>query len=817
MASQTDPNTVDGKSGPTAPQTAVFRHAVAACALAAGLVALVGLAGYASGQHLLASLRLDYIPIAPDTALSFLVLSGLLLTVATGRLPALAGRLAAVVAGLVAVHGLLAGVEHLSGIALTAGHLLYPVVEQLGPHAVGRMSPLTGGLFLLAGAATALLMWPNSGRRARDAASALGALVGVGGFIAAIGYLFNAPLLYGSEIIPIAALTASDFVLLGAALAAAAGPAGLVLRPFAGTSVRAQLLRTFVPLTAVVLLCQSYLHELVAEPLGIGSSLASALLVLLLVPVAVIAVARASRGLARTLEVAEAQRCQAEDELRQSHQRLQALIDAAPLAIFTLADDNTIQSWNPAAERTFGWRAEDVIGRPPPMVTPETQAEYQQLRERLRRGGALTNYEGQRRRRDGSPVDLSISTAPVVDRDGRISGTIYLAADVSERKQAEERFLQAQKMEAVGRLTAGIAHDFNNLLTAINGFTELAQLQVAPDDPVCVMLGRIANAGRQAADLVRQLMVFSRKQDVQPRVLDLNATVCHMDQLLRRIIGEDIALTTIDAPGLWPVKADPTQLEQVLANLVVNARDAMPGGGHLTIETANVTLDELSAAALSAAHPGDYVCLSVTDDGVGISDEVRAHLFEPYFTTKEYGKGTGLGLATVYGIVQQHGGHVHVYSELGRGTTFKVYFPRTLEMPDASCGDQPSSQPAGGGETIMLVEDNPEVRSLAHAVLAAQGYQLLTADNAEAALGMLSGHGAPIHLLLTDVVMPGCSGTELADRIRALHPGIKVLFMSGYAEDAVARHGLLAEGMAFLPKPFNALDLARQVRRVLDA
>jgi len=427
-------------------------------------------------------------------------------------------------------------------------------------------------------------------------------------------------------------------------------------------------------------------------------------------------------------------------------------------------------------------------------------------------------------RRDGTPFPTLMITTLLKDEQRNIYATAAIARDITARKQAEEekeqlqaQFLQAQKMEAVGQLTAGIAHDFNNLLTAINGFAQLMQMQMAPADPLYEHAEKILSSGQSAASLVRQLMMFSREEIAEHQVLDLNTAVTSMDDLLRRTIGEDIGLHAALTSDPWPVRADPAQVEQVIMNLAVNARHAMPDGGQLIVETANVVLDEDYAGSHLGVEPGEYVLLAVSDTGVGMSQEVQARIFEPFFTTKERGMGTGLGLATVYTIVEQSQGHIRVYSEEGQGTTFKIYLPRVRDTIQPAATALPGAEMPRGDETILMVEDNPDVRDLIQHLLQEHGYTVLEAGNGEEALEAAAGHAGPIHLLLTDVVMPGTSGKDLARQLTAARAGLKVLFMSGYTDAAIAHHGILDAGFSFLQKPFNPTDLTRKVRGVLDA
>jgi len=385
-----------------------------------------------------------------------------------------------------------------------------------------------------------------------------------------------------------------------------------------------------------------------------------------------------------------------------------------------------------------------------------------------------------------------------------------------ELSQTQEQLTQARKMEAVGRLAGGIAHDFNNLLTVMVGRSQLLLRRLGAQDPIRADIELMEQTADRAAELTRQLLAFSRKQVLQPAVLDLNAVVTNVAEMLRRLIGEDIALVTALDPALGHVKADPGQIEQILINLAANARDAMCKGGRLTLETANAELDAAYARHHVDVHPGPHVMLAVSDSGVGMTPETQAQIFEPFFTTKGPGVGTGLGLATVYGIVKQSGGHIWVYSEPGRGTTFKIYLPRVEEAVTPSAARPCLPEPAWGHETILLVEDEQAVRNIARDVLQAQGYTVLEAKHGRDALLISELYSGPIHLLLTDVVMPEMSGRELANRLAPLRPTMPIIYMSGYTDAAVVHHGVLDPGTIFLQKPFTPDALARKIRQVLD-
>jgi nitrogen-specific signal transduction histidine kinase/CheY-like chemotaxis protein len=387
--------------------------------------------------------------------------------------------------------------------------------------------------------------------------------------------------------------------------------------------------------------------------------------------------------------------------------------------------------------------------------------------------------------------------------------------DITERKCLEQQFRHSQKMEAVGRLAGGVAHDFNNLLTIITGYGQMLQRNLEPGSSMRAYAEEVLKSGERAASLTRQLLAFSRRQDFSPRGLDLNTLVRNTENMLHRLIGEDIELATILATGLGLVRGDPGQIEQVIFNLAVNARDAMPNGGNLTLETANVELDETDAHGHIPIKPGSYVMLAVTDTGCGMDPPTQAHIFEPFFTTKEPGKGTGLGLATVYGIVKQHGGNIWVDSEPGQGTAFKIYLPR-VEMDAAKVEERRAgARELRGSETILVVEDDQAVRSLVVRLLRSMGYWVLEASRVDEALMVCVRHKGPVHLLLTDVVMPQMSGRDLLGHIRPLRPDIRVLFTSGYTEEALHRRPL-EQDAAFLQKPFTEEALARKVRDVLD-
>jgi PAS domain S-box-containing protein len=502
---------------------------------------------------------------------------------------------------------------------------------------------------------------------------------------------------------------------------------------------------------------------------------------------------------------------QADETIR----RLSTAVGQSPAAVIITDPSGRIVYVNRKFTEITGYSSEEIVGENPRLLkSGKTSVEqYRQLWSTIQ-SGATWRGEYQNRRKNGELYWASATIAPVKDESGTITNFVAIQEDVTETRSLEAQLRQAQKMEAVGRLAGGVAHDFNNLLTVITSYSQLLLEDMAAADPRRADLQEIQRAAIGAAGLTRQLLAFSRQQVLEPRVLNLNEVLSAAGKMLQRLIGEDVALQLTLAPELGNVKADPGQIEQVIMNLAVNARDAMPDGGKLTIETSNIDLEASYAAQHAVVAPGSYVLVTVTDTGSGIDEPTKARLFEPFFTTKEIGKGTGLGLATVYGIVKQSNGYIWVYSELGHGTSFKVYLPR---VTDAAAATTEARLPLnnGGTETILLAEDASAVRAVAQEILKRLGYTVLVANDGHSALQLARARPDTIHLLITDVIMPEMSGRQLADRLKEQRPGLKVLFVSGYTDDAIVRHGMLEPGIAFLQKPFTPQKLARKVREVL--
>ncbi len=504
---------------------------------------------------------------------------------------------------------------------------------------------------------------------------------------------------------------------------------------------------------------------------------------------------------------------ESEEQIRHAKEEWESTFDSVPDLISILDEHHVIRRANRVMAARLGLRPQDLVGKTcyslvhglssPPPDCPHAQLVLDHLEH------TAEIHE------DRLGGDFLVTCAPLHDKDGRVTGAVHVARDITASRKLEAQFQQAMKMEAVGRLAGGVAHDFNNMLSVILGYTDLAMRRMNPLDPLYKDLQEIDKAGRRSADITRQLLTFSRKQVVTPKVIDLNEVIAGQRNMLGRLIGEDINLSFDPAPELWPVKVDPSQIDQILANLAVNARDAVTGVGAVTIATANAVLDETYTRGNADVIPGEYVMLIFSDTGAGMDVETRERIFEPFFTTKGEGQGTGLGLSTVFGIVTQNAGVIHVYSEPGMGTTFKIYFPRFRGEAEKTV-EQPRELSLAGKETVLIVEDEEQILNLAREILSDCGYHVLTARSPGEACLLVEKHAGNIHLLVTDVIMPGMNGKELQERVTKLKPDIKTMFMSGYTANIMAHRGLIGDDVEFLQKPFSVQGLAEKVRRVLN-
>jgi PAS domain S-box-containing protein len=502
--------------------------------------------------------------------------------------------------------------------------------------------------------------------------------------------------------------------------------------------------------------------------------------------------------------------------LQRNNALLAAIFRSSPIGIYLLDPEGRVVLWNPSAERIFGYSEIEALGRIPPFVRPELLGEFRANFARMSHGESAVGFEVRRQRKDGTPIDINVAWATLRNADGEFGGIVHAVMDITERRQIEAELRQVQKMEAVGQLTGGIAHDFNNLLGVVIGNLDLLEERIVADPESTELLREALHAALRGAELTRQLLAVARRQPLQPKVVETDRVVTGISQLLARAIGGQIKIVLQLPDGVWPVLIDPAQLEAAMLNLAVNARDAMPDGGTLTIEAANLSLDAEEAGALIELAAGDYVVLAVSDTGTGMPPEVIARVFEPFYTTKPVGQGTGLGLSMVYGFAKQSGGAVKIYSEPGVGTTIRLYLPRAVgAVSDAPAPPSVSALPTGS-ETILVVEDNATLRKVAVRQLHELGYTTLEADNAAAALAVIDS-GQPIDLMFTDIAMPGgADGRSLARQAAALRPGLKVLFTTGFTMAAADAVGPAAFADRLLSKPYRKTELAQRVRAALD-
>jgi PAS domain S-box-containing protein len=517
------------------------------------------------------------------------------------------------------------------------------------------------------------------------------------------------------------------------------------------------------------------------------------------------------------LDITERKR--AEETLQESEEKYRLLVNQIPAVVYIGYPDWSLDCFDRKIEELTGYAKEDFDSRRRTWLDLVFPEDIDKAKKRFRaavKGDGSYVTEHRIRNKTGEVSWIQARNRIILDAAGKVEYISGVFFDITERKKMEDQLSKAQKMEVVGLLAGGVAHDFNNLLTAIMGYSDMIMMRLRQEDPLYPYVQEISKAAARGASLTHQLLAFSRKQILQPQVVNLNEVVLGMENMLRRLIGEDIDLLTSIDQELGFVKADPGQIEQIIMNLAVNAREAMPHGGNLTIETANVSLDQSYTRGHIDVSPGPYVMLAMSDNGLGMDAGTISHIFEPFFTTKETGKGTGLGLATVYGIVKQSGGHIWVYSEPGQGTTFKIYLPRVEELPEEAKPKAAAPAFLGGNETILVVEDDAVLRELISTALRTYGFTVMEAEHGGEALLICEREQAPIHLMLTDVVMPQMSGSALAERLKQLHPEMKIIFMSGYTENAIVHHGVLYAQVNFIPKPFKMLALMQKIREVLD-
>ncbi|HEV8304417.1 MAG TPA: ATP-binding protein [Gemmatimonadales bacterium] len=752
--------------------------------LAAGVVLAHGaivLVGWWLGWPLFVTPPASFIPMAPSTALAFALLAAALLAGSTWRRVVPWGVAAVALANLF--------------LPSQLDQVLGGGAGQFGRVRLGVMSPVTAAALLPLAMAIGLL------EVRRQLAGVLATIAAAVGATVALGYAFGTPLLYGSGTIPVALPTGLSLLLLGGAVVLVAGPGVWPWAPLTGPSPRARMLRAFLPATAALILLLAILDARFGEGLGADRVLVAAWLAVGGLGLMTLLVSRLAAHIGRRLERAET--------------RYREMFEQALAGVATTNVEGRILLCNDAFAKIFGYDApHELIGQQAASLYAEAEDRPRVLAA-LRETGHLRNFELRMRRRDGKPVWVlaNLTLHKALGGEMRIENTVL---DVSDRKSLEQQLWQAQKLDALGGLAGGVAHDFNNILTAVVGYADLVRQDLPPGDPHTEDMDEIIKASDRAAALTRQLLAFSRRQPFEPKALRLDRVVSDLEKMLRRLLGPDVRLVTAGDADLAAVWADPNQIEQVIMNLAVNSRDAMPKGGTLTIETRTVELDERYPLERAGLEPGRYVMLAVSDTGCGMDQATLDRVFEPFFTTKEKGKGTGLGLATVYGIVKQSKGTILPYSEPGVGTTFKCYFP-TTDAAVRTSGPAVAAPQADGHETILLVEDEEPIRALAVSALERQGYHVLPAADGETAMQIAAAHAGPIHLVLSDGVLSGIRVPELLRRLRAQRPETRILLMSGYSQEAVFQNDIVEPDTAFLAKPFTVRQLRERVREVLDA
>ena len=858
-----------------------------ACGAMVSLIGVAALAGWLTESATLRGFRAAYIPMAPNTAVVF-VLIGLCLIVIGSRARRFP-RLARVAIAVATVLVMARMSEYLTSLELPVDHWIFRFPsDSIGLAPVGKMAFLTALTLLLLNTSLFLFTW--SKRWAQGIGHGLSIVVAFIGGAFCLGYLYGAPLMYGGRTIPMALNTAVCFLVAGSGLVikgsgknaeerhavrqalqqahdeleervrertaeleeqqqysraiVETSPNPIFVKNADGrfTLINKAVEQAYGRPAAEILgkkeedlngyhaEIQKFIHDddevirtlkhkfIPEEELTNSKTGETRLFQTIKVPLKL-----PSNGAVQVLGVATdiTERKRAEQALRETEERYRLLFDSNPLPMWVY-DRDTFQfiAVNEAAICHYGYSREEFLS----MTIKDIRSaeDVAVLLDSIsEEGGFNSAGTWKHKKKDGGSIDVEIISHPLVFAER--NAKLVLANDVTDRKRAEqalketeEHLRQSQKLEGVGQLAGGIAHDFNNLLTVINGFCSLAMRGLNHEDPLLANLEEIRKAGDRATSLTRQLLAFSRKQVLQPKILNLDSVVTDMEKMLQRVIGENIDLRAVLEPKLGNVNADPGQIEQIILNLVVNARDSMPDGGKLTIETDNTYLEEDYVEDHVGAQVGPHVMLAVTDTGHGMDEKTLARIFEPFFTTKEMGKGTGLGLSTVYGIVKQSGGNIWVYSEIGRGTTFKIYLPRVDDGVEEYKRNIEDAKVTRGTETILLVEDEEMLRKLARQSLKGHGYEIVEASNGIEAIAMSAQHPGAIHLLLTDVIMPGMNGRELATRVLQTRSSLKVLFMSGYTDDAIVHQGVLDASANFIQKPFMPDGLARRVREVLD-
>lgn len=801
---------------PSRTDRALSRLAIA-CVLATLATAALSAFAWAANWLVLARIRPDYIPMAPSTALLFLTLSGCWLmytrprSAEWRRLVARGGGLVTLVASSMII------VDFVAGGALDVERVLIAHPPPFGSVTLARMSPITAIAFLLA-AGSLLSMTQRVGPSSptRDRASVLATAVFAIGVVVCIGYLYAAPLLYGSTVVPVALTTGLAFVFLGMGLVFSCGASSWPIRPLAGSSVQTRLLRVFLPVILGIVLLHGWLGALIVPRAG-NPAVTSAVMFLLALLVVVAAVTRLSTGIGRQIDRAIAERDAAAATLTKSEEKYRSFFNDDLAADYISTADGMILACNPAFLRIFGLASMEEAVAANMAAFYRDAHDYREVLAELRQRGRLENYEVEMVRRDGAQLVVLANLVAKCDAAGSLQEIKGYLIDETKRRELERQLTHAQKMEGLGTLAAGIAHDFNNILSIILGHA--ASLKERANEPsrVSDCIEAISTAAQRAVALVRQLLTFARKADAVLEPVDINASVREIKRLVIEAFPRTVEVALDLTEGLPPIAADPNQIHLALLNLCVNARDAMPSGGTLSISTALLPCEAVRERIREAVD-GVYVLLEIGDTGHGMDEETRNRVFEPFFTTKGHGKGTGLGLAVVYGIVDAHRGFVDVESKPGAGTVFRIYLPVSAgkQVEPETRAERYPEEPGGGSEVILVVEDEEMLRPLVVGVLRSRGYATLVACDGEEAANLFMARRDEIALVLTDLGMPKLGGEELVRRLISIDPNAKIVVASGYFEPAVRSELERMKVAALIQKPYRPDVLVRTVRRVLD-
>lgn len=752
---------------------------------------------------------------APSTAICFLVLSAVLYWF-TIKPRNIGGLWLNIMTLLVAVYCLLDFIGEFTGLDLNYEKHLFYKVGTLDQIPMGQMSPATSAVFIIASIGAIFLIRTkkdSSHRISFELASISGLLNILAGSTVLLAYLYGTPLMYKGPFIPMAATTAACFLFSGTALTAAAGPDSFPMKLFTGDSTSAKLSRAFIPLTIIFVLIQSVVLNMLSASSLVNHALILAALVTVFVAITALTISRVAHSTGHAID-------KLNQKLQQSEEWHRLILQTAMDGFCMVDLHGRILEVNDTTCRMTGYSSQELLTLN--ISDIEATETVDDIAARIEKTMAMgeDRFETRHRRKDGSIFHVEVSVQFRQSKGGRF---IAFFRDITERKQSEEKRIklqeqlnQAKRMEYVGRLAGGVAHDFNNMLSVIIGYGEMARNNAKKKRPIDDEIKEILEAAERSADLTRQLLAFARKQTVAPKILDLNKTVEGMLKMLRRLIGENIDLAWLPGNNVFPIRMDSSQLDQLLANLSVNARDAIKDVGKITIETAGVTIGEEYCAEHPESVPGEYTLLAVSDNGSGMDHDTQSHLFEPFFTTKELGKGTGLGLATIYGIVKQNGGFINVYSEIGLGSVFKIYLPRYTGTTGHREDKEADIPAVTGKETILVVEDEPSILKMTKKMLEQRGYTVIPASRPSEAISLSRNTGADIHLVITDVIMPEMNGRDLLKHLKQSVPELKCLFMSGYTANVIAHHGVLDDDVDFIQKPFTTNGLAAKVRSILD-